>query len=111
MNCDFSYKGDHSAGPDVVKHHSHALHAVHVVVLSPPHEELLAHVVVLLIEHEAAALHPAGLAPAHVGGHVGAVAHALIGATLEVLLLVESDLKQIICQPWYIITEHCAITK
>ena len=67
---------------------------MHVVVLSPPHEELLAHVVVLLIEHEAAALHPAGLAPAHVGGHVGAVTHALIGATLEVLLLVESDLKQ-----------------
>ena len=84
---------------------------MHVVVLSPPHEELLAHVVVPLIEHEAAALHPAGLAPAHVGGHVGAVAHALIGATLEVLLLVESDLKQNICQPWYIITEHCAITK
>ena len=65
---------------------------MHVVVLSPPHEELLAHVVVPLVEHEAAALHPAGLAPAQVGGHVGAVAHALIGATLEVLLLVESDL-------------------
>jgi hypothetical protein len=34
-----------------------------------------------------------------VRGHVGTVAHALIGATLEIPLLVESDLKQIICQP------------
>ena len=96
---DFSYIGDHPAGPDVVEHHSHAHHAVHVAVLSPPHEVLVSHVVVPLVDHEAAALHPAGLAPAHVGGHVGTVAHALIGATHEVPLLVESDLKQNICQP------------
>ena len=64
------------------------------MVLAPPQEELHAHEVGTFIDHEAATLHPAGLAPAQVGGHVGAVAHALIGATLEVPLLVEDDLKQ-----------------
>ena len=64
------------------------------MVLSPPQEELHAHEVGTLVDHEAATLHPAGLAPAQVGGHVRAVAHALIGATLEVPLLVEDDLKQ-----------------
>ena len=88
-----SYEGDHSAGSDVVEHHSHAHHALHVMVLAPPHEELLTHVVGTLVDHEAAALHPAGLAPAQVGGHVRAVAHALIGTTLEVPLLVEDDLE------------------
>ena len=87
-----SYHGDHSAGPDVVEHHAHAHHALHVRVLSPPHEELLAHEVVALIHHEAAALNPAGLAAGHVGGHVRAVAHALIVAALEVPLLVEDNL-------------------
>merc|ERR1719474_761677 len=84
-----SVHGDHTAGPDAVPHSHHA----HVVgVLAPPHEVLVAHVVGAVVDHEAAALHPAGVAPAQVGGHVGAVAHALIGATLEVPLLVEDDL-------------------
>merc|ERR1712168_1796631 len=77
---------DHSARPEVVKHHSHAPHLIPVAVLSPPEEVLLAHVVVPLIDHPTATVHPAGLAPAQVGGHVGAVAHALIGATAEVAL-------------------------
>ncbi|KAF3843564.1 hypothetical protein F7725_002413 [Dissostichus mawsoni] len=60
----------------------------------PSHEVLVSHVVVAVVDHEAAALHPAGLAPAQVGGHVRAVIHALIRTTLEVLLLVEGDLKE-----------------
>lgn len=86
--------GDHSAGSDGVEHHTHAHHALHVMVFSSPQEELHAHVVGTFIDHEAAALHPARLAPAQVGGNVRAVAEALIGATLEVSLLVEDDLKQ-----------------
>ncbi len=86
-----SYHGDHAAGPDVVAHAHHA----HVVgVLAPPHEVLVAHVVGAVVHHEAASLHPAGVAPAQVGGHVWAVAHALIGTTLEVPLLVEDDLRE-----------------
>ena len=88
-----SYEGDHSAGSDGVEHHSHAHHALHVLVLALPHEELVSHVVGALVGHEAAALNLAGLAPAQVGGHVRAVAHALIGTTLEVLLLVKDNLK------------------
>ena len=66
---------------------------MHVIVFAPLHEELVAHEVGTLVHHEATALHPAGLAAVEVGGHVGTVAHALIGATLEVLVLVEDDLK------------------
>lgn len=66
---------------------------MHVIVLAPLHEELVAHEVGTLVHHEATALHPAGLAAVEVGGHVRTVAHALIGATLEVLVLVEDDLK------------------
>ncbi|KAF3843542.1 hypothetical protein F7725_002391 [Dissostichus mawsoni] len=47
-----------------------------------------------VVDHEAAALHPAGVTPAQVGGHVRAVALALMGTTLEVPLLVENDLKK-----------------
>ena len=65
-----------------------------VRVLSPPDKELVSHVVSAIIDHEAAALHPAGVAPAQVGGHVSAVAAGLIGTTLEVPVLVEDDLKK-----------------
>src|SRR4029434_4959829 len=88
-----TYMRDHTAGPDVVEHHAHALHAVHVELLSTLHEELVAHEVGTLVHHEAASLHPAGLAAVEVGGHVGTVSHARIGATLEVLVFVEDDLK------------------
>ena len=72
---------------------AHAPHAHVVGVLAPPHEVLVAHVVGAVVAHEAAAVHPAGVAPAHVGGHVSAVAAAVIGAALEVPLLVEGDLE------------------
>lgn len=71
--------------------HSKVAHVVRVV--APPYEVLVSHVVVAVIDHEAAILNPAGLAPAQVGGHVSAVAAALIGTTLEVLVLVEDHLK------------------
>ena len=87
----WSYHGDHAAGPDAVAHAHHA----HVVsVLAPPHEVLVTHEVGAVIDHEAASLHPAGVAPAQVGGEVGAVAHALIGTTLEVPVLVEDNLGE-----------------
>merc|ERR1719419_207906 len=84
-----SVHGDHTARPDAVPHSHHA----HVVsILAPPHEILVSHVVGAVVDHEAAALHPAGVAPAQEGGHIRAVAHALIGTALEVPLLVEDDL-------------------
>lgn len=64
-----------------------------VWVLAPPQEVLVPHVVGPFIDHEVAAVHPAGVAAAQVGGEVHAVAVALIRATLEVLVLVEDDLK------------------
>lgn len=88
-----TYIRDHSAGSDRVEHHSHTHHALHVMIFPPPQEELHAHVVRTLIDHKAAALHPAGLTPAQVGGYVRAVTHALIRATLEVPVFVESDLR------------------
>lgn len=86
--------GDHSAGSDGVKHHAHAHHALHIMVFSPLQEELQTHVVGALINHEATALHPAGLTPSQVGADVRAVTHTLIGATLEVPLLIKNDLKK-----------------
>jgi len=88
--CDSPYHGDHAAGPDAVVE---SVHLVVVGVLAPPHEELVSRVVGAVVGHEAAALHPAGVAPAQVGGHVGAVAARLIGAALEVLVLIEDDLE------------------
>ena len=86
-----TYHGDHTARPDVPVVPSELTPVVSV--LSPPHEVLLAHVVGVVIDHEATSLHPAGVTPAQVGGHVSAVVAALIGTTLEVLVLVEDDLK------------------
>ena len=84
------YHGDHAAGSDAVAHAHHA----HVVrVLSPPHEVLVAHVVGTVVHHETSPLHPAGLAAVEVGGEIRTVAHALIGATLEVPVLEEDHLK------------------
>ena len=85
-----SYHRDHTTGPDAITETHHALV---VGVLAPPQEVLLTHVVGTVVDHEAAALHPAGVTPAQVGGHVRTVAAGLIGATLEVLVLVEDDLK------------------
>ena len=62
-------------------------------VLPPGQDVLVASVVVPLIQHPAASIHPDGVTAAEVGVHVGAVRVALIGAPLEVFILVESDLK------------------
>lgn len=83
-----SVHGDHAAGPDAITHAKHA----HVIsILAPPHEVLVSHVVGAVIDHEAAPLHLARVTAAQVGGHVWAVTHALIGAALEIPLLVEDD--------------------
>ena len=87
------YHGDVAAGLNAVAH----AHALVVGVLAPLDEVLVAHEVGAVVDHEEAALHPAGVAPAQVGGHVSAVAAALVGAALEVLLLVEGDLKKYRC--------------
>lgn len=94
-----SYHRDHATRADVV-HHGHAHHAGHashalkVRVVSPPQEHLVAHEVGAVVHHKATIVHPAGIAAVQVHVDVGAVGAALIGATLEVLLLVESNLKQ-----------------
>lgn len=85
------YHGDHAAGPDAVAHSHHA-HVVRVV--APPQQVLVAHEVGAVVDHEAASLHPAGVTPAQVGRHVGTVAAALVGPTLEVPVLVEDDLER-----------------
>ena len=85
-----NYHGDHATRPDTIAH----AHALVVRVLSPPGKVLVSHVVGAVVDHEAAALHPAGVAPAQVGGHISAVASSLIGTTLEVPVLVEDDLKE-----------------
>lgn len=67
-----------------------------VGILAPPHQHLVAREVGLLVDHEEAALHPAGVAPAQVGGELGTVAAGLIGAALEVPVLVKDDLRRAI---------------
>ena len=85
---------DHTAGPDVVEHHAHALHAVHVIVLAPLHEVLVTHEVGTVVDLEAAALHSDGVAAVEVGVQVSTVAAALMGAALEVPVLEEDNLRR-----------------
>lgn len=87
-----SYHGDHAARTDTVTH-AHSHQALVVGVLSSPYHHLVAHVVGTLIHHEATTLHSAGVTAAQVGGQFSTVTAGLIGATLEVLVLVEDDLK------------------
>lgn len=82
------YLRDITAGSDGIDH----AHALVIRVVTPPQEILVSHEVRPLIHHEAAALHPAGVAAAQVGSQLRAVAAGLIGATLEVSVLVEDDL-------------------
>ena len=84
------YHGDVAAGPDAVGH----AHALVVGVLAPLDEVLVAHEVGAVVDHEEATLHPAGVAPAQVGRHVGAVAAGLVRPALEVPVLVEDDLEE-----------------
>lgn len=85
-----SYHGDHTTGPDAVTKTHHTL-VVRVFPLSQ--EVLLTHEVGTVVDHKAATLHLAGVTPAQVGGHVGAVTAGLIGTTLEVPVLVEDYLE------------------
>ena len=83
------YHGDHATGPETVTH----AHVLVVGIFAPPDKVLVPHEVGAVVDHEAATLHPAGVAAAQVGGQISAVAAGLIGATLEVPVLVEDDLE------------------
>lgn len=92
-----SYHGDHAARANVIHHchahHSHhAAHALKIGVLPSPQEDLVTHEVGAVIHHEAPAVHPAGVAAVQVHMDVRAVRAALIGAALEVPLLIEYNL-------------------
>lgn len=94
-----SYHGDHATGADVVHHRhahhaGHASHALKVRVVPPSQEDLVPQEVWAVVHHEATIVHPAGIAAVQVHVDVRAVGAALIGPTLEVLLLVESDLQE-----------------
>lgn len=93
------YHRDHATRADVVHHGhahhaSHASHALEVRVVSSPQENLVTHEVGAIVHHKAGIVHPARIAAAQVHVDVGAVGAALIGPTLEVLLLVKSNLEQ-----------------
>lgn len=69
-------------------------HPVLVVwILSPGQNILVAIVVWFLIQHPAATLHLNGVAAVEVGVHVSAVGFTLMGAALEISVLVENDLN------------------
>lgn len=53
----------------------------------------MTHVIWALVNHEATAFHSAGITVAQEGGQLSTVTACLIGATLEVLVLIEDDLK------------------
>lgn len=84
-----TYLGDHTTRPDTV---AHSYHTLVIRVLSSPQIVLVAHVVWPLIDHEAATLHPDRVASIEVRVKVRTVAAALMGAPLEVSVLVKYDL-------------------
>lgn len=86
-----SYHWNHPTGADTA---AEAHPPLVVRILSPPHEILVAHEVRALIDHKAATLYPDGVAAAEVQVKVCAVITALIGATLEVLVLVKDNLMK-----------------
>ena len=86
-----AYHRDHTAGPHAVIE-SHPTLVVWIVTL--PQEVLVAHVVGSLIDHPVTTVHPDGVAAVEVGMQVRALAAALIGATLEVPVLVENYLER-----------------
>ena len=90
-----SYHWDHATGANAIHHGQahHAAHALEIGVLAPPQEDLSTHEVGAVVHHEAPVLHPAGVAAGQVHVDVGAVRGALIGATLEVPVLIENNLQ------------------
>lgn len=94
-----SYHGDHATRADVIHHRQahhahHAAHALEIRVLPPPQEDLVTQEVGAVVHHKASVVHPAGVAAVQVRLDVGAVGAALIGPTLEVLVLIENNLWQ-----------------
>ena len=85
-----SHHGDHTAGANTVIE-SHPTLVVRIVAL--PQEVLVAHVVGSLIDHPVTAVNSDRVAAAEVGVQVRAFAAALIGAALEVSVLVEDYLE------------------
>lgn len=94
-----SYHGDHATGANVIhhcyaRHARHAAHALKIWVLASPQEGLITHEIGAVVHHEAPVVHPAGVAAVQVHVDVRAVTAALIGPTLEVPVLIESNLQQ-----------------
>lgn len=86
----FTHIRESTAGADgVVVAHP----ALVVWVLSSGQNVLVAGVVGLLVQHPASALHLNRVAAAEVGVHIRAVGVTLIGAALEVSVLVKYDLS------------------
>ena len=85
------YLRDHAAGLNAL---IEADGVLVLGVLSPGEEVLLAREVGLIVDHERPALHPAGAASAQMRGDLRAVAHALIGAPLEVPPLEKDNLER-----------------
>lgn len=86
-----SYVHDTAARPDAVTE-AHPL--LVVWVLSLVQDVLVALVVGTLVQDPAPTLHPDGVAAAEVAVQVWAVAAAFMAVALEILLLVEHNLKR-----------------
>lgn len=85
-----TYVSDKATGADGVVEAVPAL----VVGVLPSHEDVLvAHVLGSLVDNPSSALHPDGVTAAEVGAKLGTVAAAFVVTTLEVLVLIEEDLK------------------
>ncbi len=84
------YLRNYTAGSNrVTQAHLHA-----VGVIAPSHKKLVSNEIGAIVYHEAAALHPARAAAAQMGAELRAVIAGLIGATLEVFVLVEDNLHE-----------------
>lgn len=94
-----SHHGDQATRANIIHHrhahHSHhAPHALKIRVLPSPEKNLITHEIGAVINHKTPIVHPAGVAEVQVHMNVRAVGTTLIGPTLEVLLLIESNLQQ-----------------
>ncbi len=87
-----TYEVDHLAGAEaVVEAHP----ALVLRIVAPGQDILVTHVVGPLIHHPGTTLHPDGVAAAQVGVEIRAVTVTLIATALEVLVLVEDNLRDI----------------
>lgn len=69
-------------------------HLLAVGVLAPTHKKLVSHEIGAIVYHKTAALYPARAAAAQIGAELRAVIAGLVGATLEVSVLVENNLNE-----------------